>query len=134
MKSGFVELRHTADVAIRVWAPDFAGLLAEAAHGMFVLMGAEIEKEAPFDYHFHVEGFDRESLMVAFLSELLYIYEKENRVLDRFVFEIKGERLDVQGAGGKVKTVRKEIKAATFHNLEIVAGKEGLQAVLVFDV
>jgi hypothetical protein len=33
-QAGFEEVSHTADWALRVWSPDFVGLLEQAARGM----------------------------------------------------------------------------------------------------
>ena len=42
MESGFLELPHTADWAVRVWAADLPALFAAAANGMNSLAGVSL--------------------------------------------------------------------------------------------
>ncbi len=74
---GYQEIEHTADWALKVWAPDLGGLLVEAALGMTALM--EIAFEGPLIANRQIElsAEDGESLLVAFLSELLYLGESQ---------------------------------------------------------
>ena len=77
---------------------------------------------------------DAESLLVAFLSELVYLEEQENLVFDRFDLEIYDRRLKVNMEGAPVERVDKAIKAVTYHNLKIEKTDRGLEATIVFDV
>ena len=74
---GYELLDHTADMGIRVWADDVKGLFQEAARALFDII-TDLEKvEARLDREVAVQGSGQEELMVAWLSELLYLHEVE---------------------------------------------------------
>jgi len=131
---GFEEIPHTADWSIRVWADDLDGLLAESARGMYWLAEAEFVDQPRIKRTFEAEGIDGESLLVAFLSELVYYTEQENMGFDNFVIEIKNDTLKVEMEGAPLKSLSKVIKAVTWHKLEIRESARGLEVEIVFDV
>jgi len=131
---GFEEIPHTADWALRVWAGDLPGLLAEAARGMNWLAGAELADHGRETKAFETEAAEAESLLVAFLSELVYYAEQENLGFDEFDIRIFDERLSVNMQGAPLKALTKAIKAVTWHNLEVKETARGLEVVIVFDV
>ena len=131
---GFEEVPHTADWSIRVWAEDPPGLLAESARGMYWLAGAE-SADGPRELRtYETEGPDGESLLVAFLSELVYYAEQENLGFDDFDISIKDGRLKVKMEGAPFVSFDKAIKAVTWHNLKINETTRGLEVEVVFDV
>ena len=131
---GFKEISHTADWSIRVWADDLAGLLVESARGMNWLAGAELANEPRITKTFNTEEPDNESLLVAFLSELVYYAEQENTGFDDFVIKIKNDTLKVEMQGAPLESLSKSIKAVTWHKLEIRESALGLEVEIVFDV
>ena len=131
---GYEEIPHTADWSIRVWAGDLEGLLAEAARGMNWLAGAELANKPCVIKTFKTEGPDGESLLIAFLSELVYYTEQENLGFDDFDISIKNDRLKVEMQGAPLKSLSKAIKAVTWHKLEIKDTARGLEVEIVFDV
>jgi SHS2 domain-containing protein len=131
---GFEEIPHTADWSIRVWADDLPGLLAESARGMYWLAGAELVDGPREMRTYETEGPDGESLLVAFLSELVYSAEQENLGFDDFDIRIKDGRLKVEMGGAPFVSFDKAIKAVTWHNLKIKETARGLDVEIVFDV
>jgi len=131
---GFDEIPHTADWSIRVWADDITNLMAESARGMNWLAGVELANEPRVVKTFEAEGQDNESLLVAFLSELVYYIEQENLGFDEFEISIKNGRLKVEMQGAPLKSLNKAIKAVTWHKLEIRESVRGLEVEIVFDV
>lgn len=131
---GFEEIPHTADWALHVWADDLPGLLVESARGMYALCGAEFVDHPRIKRTFEVEGIDGESLLVAFLSELVYYAEQEYAGFDEFEFSTKNDRLKVEMRGAPLNAVSKVIKAVTWHNLKIEKTARGLEVQIVFDV
>ena len=131
---GFEEIPHTADWSIRVWAEDLAGLLAESARGMNWLAGADLADEPRIVKSFEAKEPDDESLLVAFLSELIYYAEQENLGFDDFDIHLNDGRLKVELGGAPLKSMDKAIKAVTWHNLNITKTARGLEVEIVFDV
>lgn len=131
---GFEEVSHTADWSARIWAADVPSLFTEAARAMSSLSGTVLGKGARVKRTFEAEGLDVESLLVAFLSELVYYHEQENLAFDEFELKITDPSLKVAMEGAPIKSVEKAIKAVTYHNLKIEKTTEGFETTIVFDV
>jgi SHS2 domain-containing protein len=131
---GFEEISHTADWSARVWAEDLPSLFTEAAQAMNSLSGTTIGSGTRLKRTFEAEGPDAESLLVAFLSELLYYQEQENLVFDTFELDVNGKTLKVEMEGAEIATSEKAIKAVTYHNLKIEKTDQGFETTIVFDV
>ena len=131
---GFEEVSHTADWSARVWAPDLPTLFKEAARAMNSLSGTVIGTDDRVSRTLELEGPDLESLLVAFLSELVYYQEQENLTFDDFDLRVAGQWLKVAMEGAQIQSVDKAIKAVTYHNLKIERNTEGFETTIVFDV
>lgn len=135
LNSGFQEIEHTADTAIRVWAPDLSTLFEEATRGMYSLTGTLLNDKDRESHTVFLKAQELESLLVMFLEEILFISESENLGFDHYHIEIKeGVVLTAQLEGAKIRSKRKEIKAVTFHNMAISKTTIGYEVVIVFDV
>jgi SHS2 domain-containing protein len=131
---GFEEISHTADWSVRVWAQDLPSLFGESARAMNSLSGTRIGNGLRVNRTFEVEGPDVESLLVAFLSELVFCQEQENLAFDEFTIEVKSEKLNVEMKGAQISSLEKAIKAVTYHNLQIKVTEQGFETTIVFDV
>jgi len=131
---GYEEIPHTADWSIRVWADGLEGLLAESARGMYWLAGTEFAEGPRVKKIYETEGPDGESLLVAFLTELVYYAEQENLGFDDFAIQTNNGRLKAELGGAPLKSMDKAIKAVTWHNLNITKTARGLEVEIVFDV
>lgn len=132
--AGFEEVSHTADRSLQVWAPDTGTLFEQAAQGMYALMQPEYRPGSRIGIQLSLEAADLESLLVTFLNELLYYTERDGLAFDRFSVQIQDHRLTADLRGRPAASIRKEIKAVTFHNLHIKARSGSFYVTLVFDV
>jgi len=130
----FEELPHTADWALRVWAADLPSLFTEAALGMNALSGAQPAPGPCINRVFSDDAPDLESLLVLFLSELVYAAEQEHLVFIEFDIKLNGFELSVNMTGAPLLTLSKSIKAVTYHNLQIRQTAFGFEVDIVFDV
>ncbi|MEN8242580.1 MAG: archease [Chloroflexota bacterium] len=133
-RQGFEEIEHTADWALRVWAPNHAELFRQAAIGMNQLSELELDSTVPLVEELSLAAIDIESLLVSFLSELVFLGEQDDLGFDGFDLSIDRLRLLAKLSGGKIISQKKEIKAVTYHNLEVIEIEGGFQVVIVFDV
>lgn len=132
--AGYREIPHTADWELQVWAPDLPGLMKKAAEGMYALSGTHLAGEARQERTFEVPFADRESALVDFLSELLFISEQDGIGFDRFEIACVKDHCTVQASGAAIVAQTKEIKAVTYHNLQVRETERGLSVNIVFDV
>ena len=133
-RSGFLEIQHTADWALQIWAPDLSGLLIQAALGMNVLMGVAGNAIPRHTMMIDCPAPDPESALVGFLNEILFQMEETGLIFDQYTLHLEGDRLRAEIQGSQMVSIDKPIKAVTFHNLKILTSQRGLEATVVFDV
>ena len=130
---GYQEIEHTGDYAIRIWAADFATLFADAARGLYQLSGSQIRMERPIERRLELQADDLESLLVAFLTELLYLQEHEGLGFREFALQVQEHRLTGTMRGGSMRTVAQPLKAVTYHGLKIEHSRSQYSCEIVFD-
>lgn len=131
---GFEEVAHTADWALKVWSERLSGLFVQAAQGMYSLMDLGQAQGPRLECSLQLSAVDTESLLVAFLTELLYLLERDRTAYDRIRVELKEGSLEADLSGLPVLSQKKEIKAVTYHNLRIDQSGERYETTIVFDV
>ena len=134
MKHAFEEVEHTADLAIRVRGRTLAELFANAAYGMAAQV-ATLQDVAPTAVEsIELEAQDTETLLVAWLGELLYLGERHGCVFTDFeMLEVTATKLRATVRGGSAREHLGHIKAVTFSEMKIVRSEEGFETMVVFD-
>lgn len=133
---GYAAVEHTADLALRIWGEDFHALMVNAARGVSDLMAAEpVNDRSGIERSVSLEAIDAESLLVEWLSELVFLADAEGIVFQEFFIQkLTSTHLNgVLRRGGK-GNLRRVVKAVTFHNLAIQRSCRGLEVTVVFDV
>ena len=139
----FELIEHTADVGIKARGATLTELFENAARGMFVVIageeykaqGSKIEKKIEIN-----ENKDNlEEILVTWLSELLYIFNREKIYLDNFkISSLNNNGIKAEARGVNIDLYQNdlytEIKAVTFHNLKIEEDVEGFSCTIIFDV
>jgi SHS2 domain-containing protein len=129
------EIEHTADWSIRVRGDDLRELFHNAALGMAQLVADVDAVEPEIERRVELEEYDTESLLVSWLSELLWFSEETDAIFVRFdIQRLSGTQLTALVRGGPASSQVKHIKAVTFHGLEIAETDDGYEVTLVFDV
>jgi SHS2 domain-containing protein len=132
--SGYIEIEHTADCELHIWAPDMQGLLIQAARGMYEITGTRLAGNDLFTHDFEILNQDRESLLVDFLSELLFLAEDQHLGFDNYQILVNQSTWRFVVEGGKIFEQSKVIKAVTYHGIKIQETDEGLEVNIVFDI
>ncbi len=131
----FQEIDHSADWAFRVQGRDLAQLFANAARGLFELQGSAGNGETSVTREVAVNGLDRETLLVNWLNELLYLQETQHESYSRFdILQISDTHLRARVQGGPLRHTGKLISAVTFHDLVVRQSENGWEASIVVDV
>jgi protein archease len=131
----FVEVEHTADWAIRVRGATLPELFVNAAIGMYSLVTDPSSVTLTIECAIEVKGVDAEALLVNWLNELIYHTEMDSEVFGEFRIEsFEPTHLRATVRAGRGLELKKQIKAVTFHNLQIVPTSSGYEVTIVFDV
>jgi len=130
------ETEHTADVGIRAYGQTAGELFANAAEGMFSLV-ADLDGVRPVgEVEVRVTADDAPSLLVKWLSDLLYLHETEHLLFRSFDVRIEGTSLQGKARGEAIDKERHElklvIKAVTYHRLSV--DLERGVADIIFDI
>lgn len=132
----FEEIEHTADVGLRIRGKDLKALMENAALGMASIVGDDsFLSDELMEQVVEVEADDREGLLVEWLSELVFLLETNSFIFQEFRVENISETYLKAKVFGKVaQELKVHIKAVTYHNLNIIETKDGLEATVVFDI
>jgi len=139
----FELIEHTADVGIKARGATLTELFENAARGMFSVIagegykaqGSKVEKKIDLDKN--RDSF--EEILVGWLSELLYIFNREKIYFSDFrVLSLNDSALKAEVSGVNIdlyqSDIYTEIKAVTFHNLKIEEDVDGFSCTIIFDV
>ncbi len=134
-------IEHTADVGIKANGATIKELFENAAKGMFGIIGGGKEYQEKIQKKIEIkkDAQSLEELLVHWLSELLYVFNKDQIVFSNFkIQELKKNRLISESSGEKIDLtdtdLQTEIKAVTFHDLKIEKDKQGFACTIIFDV
>ena len=134
----FEIIDHTADIGIVAHGADLKGAFAAVAVALFSLI-AELEYvDEVISRDVEVTADDRESLLVEWLNELIYLFEVESIIFRRFeITELSDTLLEARGYGERMNTSRHRlksgVKAATYHMLK-VDEDDGYRVQVILDV
>jgi len=141
MPRGYEFFEHTADAGALVRGGTLPRLFENASRALFDLICDRRAVRPRRSVRIAVRGSSLEDLLVRWLSELLYLLERDNLVFTSFAVarvdrtlllargSARGERIDRTR-----HRLRREIKAVTYHQIQIIRGRSAWRVRLVFDV
>ena len=138
MKKEFEILNHTADIGIIAYGSDMKEAFANASKGMFSLITELDDVEEIEHRDIELTAPDLESLLVAWLNELIYLFDVDNILLKRFeIKQLSETQMKARAYGEKVDASRHKlklgIKATTYHVLKIEKNN-GSKVQVIFDI
>jgi len=139
MASGSYELiDHTADVGIRVTAASPDALFETAALALTELMTDTALVEPRIERTVELKAESLDLLLVGWLQEILFLMETEELVFSVFKVRLEGATLQAALGGEpfnpEVHTRKWEIKAVTYHHLEVATHGDGWEARVILDI
>ncbi len=138
-------IEHTADLGIKVYGRNLNSLFLNAAQAMFEIMVETTKKESIFHreerkkFLVNRQGNNVEEVFVAWLSELLYLFATEGLIMEKAELQ----KVDSSGVQAEISgrifspdsyRIKTEIKAVTYHELEVKQTDKGYEAQAIFDV
>ncbi|MEJ2281310.1 MAG: archease [Candidatus Bathyarchaeota archaeon] len=143
MQKGFRFLEHTADAFIEAYGANIEEAFENAATAMTDVM-TELEKvEAKDEKKFVIEEKDEPALLYSWLEELLLEFELKEKLYSRFkISKIEktneGFRLHARAWGedydSKKHPSKVGIKAATYHQMEIIKEQSSVTVRFILDI
>jgi len=138
-RPAFEILEHPADIGFRAFGGTLPELFENSAVAL-VSIASEIEDvEARLRYPLEADGSDWESLLVAWLSEVLYWFDGKRISFCRFrIRAMDSCRLKAVAYGEPRNSLRHHakpiVKAVTWHQLKISPARDGLIAEVYLDI
>ena len=132
-------LDHTADLGITTWGSDLKKLFENAGMALMDLLISGVSPKRALSKKISIKGDDLADLMVRWLGEILYLLEGETRVVTSIrIVDIRPSFLEAA-----LKTVPfdpvlheilNEIKAVTYHQIEVAEKENRWEARIIFDL
>jgi len=139
VKPSYEFFDHTADMGIRVRAATLPELLEPAARGLYAVIGDLTAGADSEPVRFDLSSNDPAFLLRDYLAELLVLFECDARIVTAFDVSIFNDhRLTATGQARLVDPRRSayhhEVKAITYHELEIRSIPGGYEATIIVDI
>eukprot|EP01025_Chloroclados_australasicus_P054750 TRINITY_DN6521_c0_g1_i1.p1 TRINITY_DN6521_c0_g1~~TRINITY_DN6521_c0_g1_i1.p1 ORF type:complete len:265 (-),score=32.33 TRINITY_DN6521_c0_g1_i1:310-1059(-) len=139
----FEYLDHTADVQLHAWGCGLQEAFEQVGLAMFNYMtplaGVQISKDETRQYE--VEGHDLDSLLFAFLDELLFIFSTELFVCKQIQitsFDRQNFKITANGYGEIFDRQRHEqgteVKAITYSAMQIIEKENDAEVFVIIDI
>ena len=137
--TGYTILDHVADLGVEIHAQSLEDLFVGAARALFDLLGTLESTRGSIVETIDIESQDLVELLHDWLSDLLFRSAARGRVFSEFrVCSLDSSHLRAEAVGEVFDpdrhSIEREIKAVTFHNLEIVEQDREWRATVIFDV
>ncbi len=132
----FEVLPHTADLRIRAWGKTKEELFLNALRGMSSVMGeAAVGQPSTVERSIKLAAPDTAALLIDFLSEALSQSHLNREVYTDVAFaELSEKSLQATLVGVPVPEFEKDIKAVTYHGVEIKETDQGYEATVIYDI
>jgi SHS2 domain-containing protein len=122
-----------------VCGKDLRTLFEVAAKSMMYIMIKGKSVDTTKIFNLSVEGYDLADLMVRWLGEILYLFEGEHKLITGVkVNAVSHSRLDATLETVSFNTnfheILCEIKAVTFHQIEVVKKDDHWESRIIFDL
>ena len=130
---------HTADIGLHAYGHTLEELFVHAAQGMESLMVPPETVHTVTSREIAVEGHDHLSLLIAWLNELIFLFDTEHLLFREVTIDMLTETRIAGRASGEPYDVQRHdlssaIKAVTWHEAAIQHTPEGYQARIIFDI
>lgn len=130
---------HTADVGLHAFGSTLSELFIHAAEGMESLMVPPEQVRVLVSREIDVEGRDIVSLLIAWLNELIFLFDTEYLLFREFEIETLTETHLKGRASGEPYDAQRHalgsaIKAVTWHEAAVEPTDDGYKARIIFDI
>jgi SHS2 domain-containing protein len=130
---------HTADIGVRAFGRTVEEVFVHAAEALFEMLTDLDSIRLHLTREVEINGSDPEDLFVRWLGELLYLCQGEEYLFREFsIFQLTPTSLKAQVRGERFDPSRHElkteIKAITYHQVEVAQKDGGWVGKVIFDI
>ncbi|MFP4051851.1 MAG: archease [Thermoplasmata archaeon] len=122
----FEQFEHTADVGINAWGPNIEEAFSEAGKGLYSIITDLDKVDCIIEEEIEIKEDNLETLIVKFLSELIYLFEVKSYLFCDFDVNIKkNEELELKViAKGEEMDLNKHdmdtaVKGVSYHDIKV---------------
>lgn len=134
----FEILEHRADLRIKIFGQDLAELFVNAGLAITEQQSLEVKNQSLEKEEWEsveINSPDLNSLLVDWLNEILSRSDLNHKIYFNFkIEELSEKHCQAKMAGQKVEQKQIDIKAATYHGLEVKKVNNHWQAIIIFDI
>lgn len=135
----FEYIEHPADIAFRVYGRTLTALFKNSVSAIYdILKPHKNSSIRVYRKKKQLSSNSTEGLLVLFLNEILYLALEKYLIFTKILINIKCSHmaniLEYEMIGHKIDNVDREIKAVTYHNLEIRKSGDYYQADIIVDI
>ena len=132
-------LDHTADLMIRVLGAGRAELYENAGLALTDLIAGPVTRQGATKTLIELTGADPADLMVNFLRELLFLWTVDGQLataiaIPHITDTAVEAQLTTEPFDPGRHRIRHEIKAVTYHQIDVSRTATGWQATVIFDI
>ncbi len=130
---------HTADMGIRVRAATLPEMIQPATAGLYAVVGDLVGRGEPRPVRLDLVADDPAVLLRDFLAELLVLFDRDHRFAvevdvttfthDHLTVTVSADALDNERS-----VLHHEVKAVTYHDLELRKIPGGYEVALIVDI
>ena len=130
---------HTADLGLRIRAPDLDTLFIEAAQALFSAIVEDPGRIRPEQrVELILSSEEKDYLLFDWLKELLYCFDTQHLLFGHFEAQVGGNCLKAAAWGEPLDPSRHalshEVKAITYHGLRVEPTADGWLAEVIVDI
>ena len=139
MKKTYHLIDHTADFGIQVFGADSRELFSNAALALFDVITEVDALKGDDSCNIKASGEDWSDLMINWLREILYLWNGR----EMLVKSVQVLSLSEHNISAKIyfdaylpdrHTIKTEIKAVTYHQIQVKRSPSGWKAQIIFDI
>lgn len=130
----FEFIDHPADIKLRAHGKDLGELFSNAALGMMQFIFGNQQILADTSEEIEITSNNVESLLVDWLAEILALSAINHRAYTNFIIKKISEQKIFAILSSGTAIAEDEIKAVTYHELNVYKTSSGWDAEVVFDI
>ena len=132
-------LNHTADLGIKIWGDNLIDLFEHAGNALIHVIFGNAHYGKTRSLKISVSGDDLADLMVRWLGEILYLFEGDELVVTSITIDSLNSSqlkatLETVPYDPDIHEILNEIKAVTYHQIQVTNRGDIWEARVIFDL